>query len=273
MRILIALLIIVVTSTPVLAQSGNWQEMLERNRLEIQKLEKSIIAGEANLKAQAEASAEWQKLNAVCLDLQSQMDVMEAQESEAPFVAERRWLEKQRRNLQDELEVAEAACTTHLVANVWGAEELEEYFSNVHLYIYQSLNQLRNTVKYPAEYVPWDISRLQNYTVLGIVPANPCNGWRPVEFKSIANGFSAGDLLLQFPPPEFTPYQVGASYFLSIYGPTEDFCASTADPYNLGDFRDRWGHWAQLPDGAIRTLGIATQTEIQTEHNTSLGYT
>lgn len=87
-------------------------------------------------------------------------------------------------------------------------------------------------------------------------PANPFDSWAPMDVLTLADGFSAGDMVLQLAPPEawsivgpLVSTERPMSFELAIYGRDVSFAEfGDPEPSELN-----W--WALTPEGALYMLG------------------
>ena len=112
---------------------------------------------------------------------------------------------------------------------------------------------------------------LEDMVTLGYfpeIPGNPFSNWEPISLAQGNPGFSAGNLFILLPPPDFYSY-VGdgqgnyeikpMSFELGIFGPTIEFAATgLAKPDNNNT-------WAQAPNGTYFLLGSFRETVKQSD--------
>jgi hypothetical protein len=101
--------------------------------------------------------------------------------------------------------------------------------------------------------LPATLESLKGTEYIPVWPDNPYNDWQPVRILSLADDFSAGDVVWQICPPEFYSYVRNtrpASCELSIYGPDVKYA-------DFGDAKPASGNtkWAVIPEGAVFMLG------------------
>ncbi len=93
-------------------------------------------------------------------------------------------------------------------------------------------------------------------------PQNPLHNWEPLRVLSLSDGFSPGDLVLQWCPPEFYSFVGGSSldnrqpvsFELGVYGAAED-CAPLFDVD-----KEQYNTWREVPAGTLFMIGTYTET-------------
>lgn len=111
--------------------------------------------------------------------------------------------------------------------------------------------------EYKNRHLPDELSDLSGTEYIPVWPGNAFSDWAPMEVLSVADGFKAGNLVLQVCPPEF--YSVmndptPLSFELGIYGPDIKFASlNSAKPLAENT-------WATTPEGVYVMLGAYTET-------------
>jgi hypothetical protein len=156
----------------------------------------------------------------------------------------------------------QAGQTSLQATDTWGEAEVCAYLRDVAWMVYSALD----TYSFDKRDVPLNLQDLVTEGYISFWPLNPLNNWEPMRVLSISDGFSPGDLVVQWAPishqsivGKIEDYELKPlSYEVAVYGWTE------ASKPNGRAKPVEENTWALTPRGIVTMLGTATETATQT---------
>lgn len=110
---------------------------------------------------------------------------------------------------------------------------------------------------YEEYHVPESLDEYADERYFPSWPGNPLRDWQPIRILALADGFSAGDFVLQVCPPEYYSGLADPkprSFVLGGYGRSIDGASpSQYDPTERNP-------WAVIPEGLLALSGMYTET-------------
>lgn len=98
---------------------------------------------------------------------------------------------------------------------------------------------------------PADLTDLVTEGYIIYWPENPYNDWKPVEILEYSDGFSPGNIAVQWAPSGYRDGRFPNSFEVVIYGPDMEFAS-----YGSIERFELQVDWPTIPEGALYLLGF-----------------